>query len=141
MRRFDFRRLFLLPALLVAGLAAGCGDDNSTTIPVTPPVTLSDTFSGSVGVNGAFSHTFEVTRAGTVIAQITGLTPDDTVTVGFALGTWNGAACQLVITNDAAKVTTTILGTATAPGTLCVRVSDVGQLSAPTSYDLKVDHY
>jgi hypothetical protein len=133
--------LLLLPALLLAGLAAGCSDNNSTTTPVPQPVTLTDTFSGTVGVNGSFSHTFEVTRAGTVTAQITGLTPDDTAIVGFALGTWNGAACQLVITNDAATVATTILGTATAPGTLCLRVSDAGQLSAATSYDLRVDHY
>ncbi len=141
MRRFDLRVLLLAPAILIAGLTAGCSDDNTSTVTPTPPVTLTDSFSGTVTINGSFAHTFEVTRAGTITAQIVALTPDDTVTLGFALGTWNGAACQLVITNDAAKVSTTILGTATAPGTLCVRVSDVGQLSAPTSYDLRVDHY
>lgn len=138
--RFDFRRLLLLPALLVASLAAGCSD-NTTTVNVPDPVLLTDSFSGSVSVGGAFSHTFTVTKAGSVTAQLTALSPDDTVTVGFALGTWNGQACQLVITNDAAKLSATILGTATAPGTLCVRVSDVGQLGAPTNYELKVDHY
>jgi len=129
--------LLLLPALL----AAGCSNNNTSTTTPTPPTLLTDTFSGTVTVNGSFSHPFTVGRAGTVTAEITALSPDATVTVGFALGTWNGAACQLVIANDAATVSTAVLGTATAPGQLCVRVSDVGQLSAPTDYDVKVDHY
>jgi len=131
----------LVPVLLLAGLTAGCNNNNTSTTTPTPPTLLTDTFSGTVTVNGSFSHPFTVARAGTVTAEITALSPDATVVVGFALGTWNGAACQLVITNDAATVSTAVLGTATAPGQLCVRVSDVGQLTAPTDYDVKVDHY
>jgi hypothetical protein len=141
LRRFEFRRLLLLPALLVAGFAAGCSDDNSSTPQAPPPVELTDTFAGTVTVNGAFSHNFEVTRAGAVTAKITALAPDSAVTVGFALGIWNGTACQLIITNDMATASTTINGTATAPGTLCVRVSDVGQLSAPSDYEVQVAHF
>jgi hypothetical protein len=127
--------------LFAAGVTAACGDDNTPITTPTPPTLLTDTFSGTVTVHGSFSHPFTVSRAGTVTAQITALSPDDTVTVGFALGTWNGSACQLVITNDAAKISTAVLGTATVPGDLCVRVSDVGQLAAPTDYELRVDHY
>lgn len=141
MRLLDLRVLLLVPALLAAGLTTGCTDNNTSTTTPTPPTLLTDTFSGTVTVSGSFSHPFTVARAGTVTAEITALSPDDTVTVGFALGTWNGAACQLVIANDAAKVATAVLGTATAPGQLCVRVSDVGQLAAPTDYELRVDHY
>jgi len=133
--------VILAPALLLAALAAGCSDDNQSTVTPTPPVQVSETFAGTVTLNGAFSHSFTVDRAGTVTAQITALTPDDSVTVGLALGTWNGTACQLIIANDAAKLSTVMLGTATGPGTLCVRVSDVGQLSAATAYELRVDHY
>jgi hypothetical protein len=129
------------PALLLAGLAAGCGDDNSSTVTPTPPVQISETFAGRVTVNGAFSHTFVVQKAGTVTAQLTALAPDDTVTIGVALGTWNGTSCQLIITNDAAKLASNTTGTATGPGTLCLRVSDIGQLSAATDYEVRVDHF
>lgn len=135
------RRLILVPALVAAGLAAGCSDNNTTTTPTPDPVVVTETFSGTIGVHGAFTHPFTVGRAGAVTAQLTGLSPDDTVTIGLDLGTWNGTSCQLVISNTAAKLSTAVLGTATAAGTLCLRVSDVGLLGAATNYDVKVDHY
>jgi hypothetical protein len=94
-----------------------------------------------VSINGAFATPFAVTRAGQVTVEITALSPDNTVTVGLTLGTWNGSACQAVISNDSAKLSSAVIGTATAAGTLCVRVYDVGQLAAPTDYEVKVDHY
>src|SRR5215213_7810331 len=109
--------------------------------PTLDPVVISETFSGTVTVNGAFTHPFTVTRAGAVTAQVTALAPDDTITLGVALGTWNGIACQVVIASDAAKLSSTVPGTATAPGALCVRLYDVGGLAAATTYDVKVDHY
>jgi hypothetical protein len=135
------RRLILAPALVAAMVAAGCSDDPE--IPTTPevPVTLSETFAGTITVNGAFTHPFTAGRAGSVSAQLTALSPDETVTVGLLLGTWNGVACQTVISNDAAKLSTTVLGTATAPGSLCVRIYDVGGLRAATNYEIRVDHF
>jgi len=141
LRRVQFRHVLLLAPLVAAAVTAGCGDDNPTITNPSTPTAVTETFAGTVTVNGAFAHNFAVDTAGSVTAQITALGPDATVTVGFALGTWNGSACQLIIANDAAKVSTVILGTATAPGTLCVRVSDVGQLSAPADYEVRVDHY
>jgi hypothetical protein len=141
LRRFELRRLTLASALLLAVFAAACGDDDSSTVTPTPPVQISEAFSGTVTVNGAFSHSFVAERAGQVTAQLTALAPDDTVTIGVALGTWNGSACQLIITNDAAKLASVTIGTATGPGSLCVRLSDVGQLTAATTYEVRVDHY
>jgi hypothetical protein len=136
------RRLILAPVLVAAMSAAACGDDDTTTAPPTEtPVSVSETFSGAVTVNGAFTHPFTVTRAGSVTAQITALSPDDTVTLGLALGTWSGIACQVIIANDTAKLSAAVLGTATAPGSLCVRVYDVGGLTTATNYDVKVEHY
>ena len=135
------RRLILAPALVAAVIAAGCGDDTTTAPPVEAPVLLTETFSGTVSVNGAFTHPFAASRAGSVTAQVTALAPDNTITLGLALGTWNGIACQVVIANDSAKLSSAVLGTATAPGSLCVRVYDVGGLATATSYDVKVDHY
>jgi hypothetical protein len=135
------RRVILLPALVLAGLAGGCNNNTTTATAPEAPTLVSEVFSGTVTVNGAFTHPFAVGRAGSVTVQLTALSPDDTVSVSLALGTWNGSACQIVIANDTAKLSTAVLGTATAAGTLCIRVSDVGNLTAPTDYDVKVDHY
>ena len=135
------QRLMLAAVLVAAAVATGCGDEDPITAPPESPIPVTETFSGTVTVNGAFTHPFAVAKAGSVQAQLTALSPDDTVTVGLALGTWNGIACQVVITSDSAKLSTSLLGTATAPGSLCVRVFDVGGLTAPTNYDVKVDHF
>ena len=134
------RRLLLLPAVTAAVLAAACSDNTTAPTPEVP-VTVTETFSGTVTVNGAVTTPFTVARAGTITAELTALSPDDTVTVGLSLGTWNGVSCQVVIANDAAKLGSAVIGTATAPGSLCVRVYDVGALTAPTDYDVKVDHF
>ena len=136
-----FRRLILAPVLVAAGLCAGCGDEPTAPDEPEAPVAVSETFSGTVTVNGAFTQQFTVGRAGTVSAQIVALTPDDTVTLGLTLGTWNGFACQAVISNDAAKLQTTVLGTANAPGSLCVRIHDVGGLTTATTFDVTVQHF
>jgi|SRR5690349_6213564 hypothetical protein len=135
------RRLTLASVLVAAGLAAGCGDDPVTAPTQEAPTPVTETFSGTVNVNGAFTHPFTVARAGQVTAQLTAMAPDDTVTLGLALGTWNGLSCQIVITSDMAQLSTTILGTATTSGALCVRVFDVGGLTTTTTYDVKVDHF
>ena len=135
------RRLIRATVLVAAVMAAGCGDDPITAPPLETPTVVSETFSGTVTVNGAFTHPFTVARAGSVTAQVTALAPDDTVTIGLALGTWNGFACQVIIANDTAKLSSAVLGTATTPGSLCVRVYDVGGLAAATNYDVKVDHF
>jgi hypothetical protein len=125
---------------MAAALAAGCSDNESTGPQAPPPVQLSETFSGTLTGNGASSNNLDVTRAGDITAEITALTPDDAI-VGLALGTWNGLGCQLVITNEAAKQAAVITGTASAPGTFCVRLSDSGQLTGPIDYEVKVDHF
>jgi hypothetical protein len=47
----------------------------------------------------------------------------------------------VVIANDSAKLSSAVLGTATTPGVLCVRIYDVGGLTTATNYDVKVDHF
>ena len=135
------RRLLLAPVLVAAALAAGCGEDPAPAPDPGTATQVTETFSGSVSVNGAFTHPFTVARAGQVTAQLTALSPDDTITIGLALGTWNGFSCQIVITTDTAKLSTSVIGNATTSGSLCVRIFDVGGLTTTTDYDIKVDHF
>ena len=97
LRSTTFRAL-----LLLAPLAAACGNDDVIDVPTGPdPVSVTEQFSGDLNPNGGRTHSFTVQQAGTVAARLTALSPDNTLTVGLSLGTWNGQACQIIIRNDA----------------------------------------
>lgn len=132
-------RVFCL--LLVCAATAGCGSNNNPTNPTEPtPVPVTETFDGTVTVNGARTHSFVVNRAGTASAQLTGLSDGDAV-IGLSLGTWNGASCQIWIANDAAVLNVAVVGTAQNSGQFCARVYDVGLLNRAVDYVITVTHF
>jgi hypothetical protein len=140
--------------LVTAAIAtSGCGNNNTVSNPsATPPVTVTDTFEGTLTVNGAITQPFVVQTAGQVVATLTSLDPasvvvngetTDTV-MGLSLGTWNGLVCTIgapTLANDKAKVGVALTASATATGNYCVRVYDSGSLTQPTAYQLTVAHY
>jgi hypothetical protein len=151
MRRF-VRAAQVAPVLFALVLAAGCGSGAEDT-PTTPtPVdnTVTEHFSGNVGANQARVHAF-ASGSGAMTATITSVrypghaddadngTNGSATTVGIAIGLWDGASCQLVITNDAAKEGITLVGQASAPGNFCVRIADNGALTAPATVDYNLD--
>lgn len=152
MRRWFGRMLLLVP---VVGLAAAC-DDNSSLVPTgptAPPTVLTETFTGTLTKNAAYTHPFTVGDAGDVsvflLTSVDAARPDNNaIPIGVSLGTWNGSSCAIVIANDnvtpvnndnplAGKLT----GRATAAGNLCVRVYDVGFVPGTANYELLIDHY
>ena len=146
MRRPIRRALLLIPIL---GVAAACGSDNTSSTPTGPttlPTVLTETFSGTLLKNAAYTHPFAVTDAGDVsvflITSADAAHPDNnSVPIGVSLGTWNGAACAVVIANDNVSPGSSITGRATAAGNLCVRVYDVGFVPGSSNYELLIDHY
>ena len=136
-------RLVLVPALAVLVLGgAGCdnGDDTVTPPTTTPSPTITETFAGSITTNGAASFTFPTTASGAVTATLRSLTPVSTIQVSLALGTWNGVSCQIVLINDRASQGGAITGNVGGAGTLCVRISDIGQISGTTGFEIVVVH-
>jgi hypothetical protein len=136
------RRVTLACTLMLPLLAAGCGDDPVTPTTATTTTVVTDTFTGTITRNGATAHPFPIVSSagGTVTAVLKTLSPDATATVGMSLGTWNGTGCQAVISNDRATVASSILGSATSVGTLCLRIFDVGSLNEPQDYEVQVQH-
>jgi hypothetical protein len=133
-------RLLLIAALLAT---SACGDDNENLTPTTPtnPTTVTETFSGTLTVNGAVTHPFATQLSGAVTATLTSVAPDNTKTMGLSLGTWNGAVCQIVLANDQARQGTVVTGNVTSTlGSLCVRIYDVGQLTEAATYEIQVVH-
>jgi hypothetical protein len=138
-------RLFWAPVLLLAAAAAsGCGDDLVTDpSDQTPPTAVTETFEGTLTVNGAITQPFVVQTAGTVSAQLSALEPTD-ATIGLSIGTWNGVTCAIgagALANDNATVGSTVTGSATATGNYCARVYDVGKLTGPANYQIIVTHF
>jgi hypothetical protein len=122
-------------------MAVACGSDDIPTTPDTPtiPVTT-DTFTGTLTPNGGRTHTFITSRSGSVTATLTSLGPDSGLTVGLLLGTWNGNACATQLAKDNAVQGSSILGAASAAGSICVRIYDVGNLTGPVDYAIAVQH-
>jgi hypothetical protein len=134
-------------AVTLALTAVACDDPVATT---PDPVLVSEVFpianaegvSPPLVVGGAATWHFTLATSGTITATITRLEPDATVTVGFALGTWNDASqvCQPVLIRDNAVINTAINGAASFAGTFCVRIYDVGTLTDAVNYVIRVDH-
>jgi len=137
------QRAFWGTLVLVAAVAAGgCDNELDNTPPVEPPPTVTETFTGTINVNGAATHTVTIAAAGTVTATLTEITPDTTIAVGFALGTWNPtlSVCQQVIPNDNALQGQLLTGNVSGPGQLCVRIYDTGKLTGALNYSVSVTH-
>ena len=128
-------------ALLVAVAAAGCSGEINN-LPTTPdPVIVTDTFIGTLTVNGAQTHNVFTGATGVVTATITSLGENVPEKVGFSMGTLAGATCSVVLHNDSAVVTSNLLGTvASLNGSLCIRLYDVGSLTGPVDYTITVTH-
>lgn len=137
MRAFKFLA-FVLP---LAMSAVACEGDIAN-FPTTPdPVTVTETFTGSVNINGGATHPFFSSATGTVSATLTSLGENPPSAVGLSLGTMSGSTCSLLLTNDRAVVTSIVSGTVTTlGGSLCVRIYDVGSLTATVPYEIRVEH-
>jgi hypothetical protein len=138
MRRLRVRGILLCA---LTALAAACGSSTPTT--PTPPTLVTDTFTGTLTQNGGITHQFTITASGTVTATLTSVGPDSTKTIGFSLGTLIGTVCQASLANDAALQTNALQGNGTPGGTFCVRVYDVGSITAdtgPFTYTVTVTH-
>ena len=126
--------------LIGALLAAGCDNDPDTPETPTTPDPVTTTFTGTINVNGARTHTFTVARSGVVTATLTTVTPDATIQVGFGLGTFNGSNCQITLPKDDAVQGNAVTGVANTAGTLCLRIYDVGKMTESLGYTFTVSH-
>ena len=137
------QRTLALACVLVAGLTtSGCDNGPDTAPSPTPGNPTTETFTGNVTLNGSVTHTFSATASGTVTATITALDPSTEV-VGFQLGTYNGATCSAILSNDLATVASVLSGITQSAASLCLKVHDPnGALADKTvAYTVTVSHF
>src|SRR5688572_9612606 len=82
------RRCRIAAVALLAVTGVACGSDDPVTTPTPTPTAITETFEGTLTVNGAATYPFVVVQAGLASAVLTTILPD-TATVGVSLGTWN----------------------------------------------------
>jgi hypothetical protein len=135
------RRSICLGLLIsaVTAFAAGCEDATPTPTTPTTPVLTTDTFSNTLTANGAVTFPFAVASSGPVTATLTTVS-DATIVIGLSIGTWNGNACQVVLARDGAAAGDSIVGQASNLGNLCARVYDIGNVVAPITFTITVEH-
>ena len=125
-------------ALLCAAACDQAGTITEIPRPTNPPAKVVS-FTGTLQPNGTGSHTFTVAQEGYVEATLLGLGAAGGTTVGFAIGT-----AGLTGTCEPIRSVTTGPGTAAQiigtglPGTLCVTIYDVGNLTGPALYTITV---
>ena len=127
--------------LFVVALATGACSNNPVlpTNPITG-VPVTDSFSGTLSKNGAFTHAFSIASLGSITAAIVGLAPNSAQIVGLQLGVWNGTSCTASSSTDVATTGSSITLTASSAGIVCVRLYDVGFIGEPVLYQLQVVH-
>ncbi|MEO8259764.1 MAG: hypothetical protein ABI868_20630 [Acidobacteriota bacterium] len=128
-------------AIAALVLMAACDQAGTITDlprPTTPPAKVVS-FSGTLQPQATDSYTFTVTQEGYVEATLVGLSAAAGTAVSLGIGTATAASTCAVI-----QSVTTVAGTAAQvigtglPGTLCVTISDVGNLTAPALYTITV---
>lgn len=122
-------------------LAAACG--STTTIPTAPIATITETYQGTLIPASAGVFTFTTLTGGSVVGTLTTLGPDSTKTVGFSLGSYNGAVCTIILDNPAATQGFAFNATTSSVGTYCVRIYDNGSTTAdnvPYTFTITVTH-
>jgi hypothetical protein len=136
----------IVPIVLALALtAAACHKNSSTTTtaPTPSPTQTTETFNGTVAVRGSASNNFTVANTGRVDVTLTAASPPATVVMGLGVGTAGGAGCTVLpgaSTNTPAGATVQLSGTVSA-GALCVKISDVGNQTAPVTYTVTVAHF
>ena len=133
-------RAFVSPWLVILILVvAACGSDNST--PTTPSNTssvMSETWSSTVAPGGQSTRSFTVNASGTISVTVTAA--GATVGVGVGLPRLSGGGCRLGVTVNASAATNPQISTPADAGQYCVQVYDLGTLSDPVGFALKIDH-
>lgn len=136
-------------AIAVLAIAASACSDNTlsqlaaASNPVANPST--ETFTGTLSQNGAFTHIFTISTLGSVTVTIVGLAPNTSQIVGLTLGVWNGTSCSTSPQTGGSAVDTATTGSsitlnATAAGNLCARLYDVGFVTTPVLYTMTITH-
>jgi len=130
----------VLQAMTLAAVLSivGCGEE--PTLPTEPSTTTTDTFTGTLAPQGTSSHEFSAQRAGFMTLTVVSLDPLPEITIGVGLGAPSESGCTLQLKNDAARAGSILSASITTPGSYCVAIYDVGNVTEDVSYSIQLIH-
>jgi len=131
-------RVFVLPWLVIALFAAGCGDGKTSTTPSNTSTPGSENWSGVVAPGGQSSRSFTVNSSGTIAVTLTAA--GATLGLGVGLPRVTGGGCRLGVSVNTAAGSSPQISTAADAGQYCVQVYDLGTLRDPVEFAMKIDH-
>ena len=134
----------VLALIVVAVAGAACGGDN----PTAPAATTSgstENFTGSLAPQGSSFYSFTVTTAETVSVSLASLTaggtgPASSSVIRLGVGVPLGTDCSVDNSVDTAAGLTTQLTASVNPDVHCVRISDIGNLTGPMNFTIRIGH-
>lgn len=133
----------VLAILVLASATAACGKNSQST--TAPSSSSTETFSGLMGLQGSSFYSFTVSAAGAVditlaslMANSTG--PASSAVVGLGLGNPVGTGCSLIKSVNTAPALTTQLTSAVNPDVYCVQIQDVGNMTVPLHFTIRISH-
>jgi len=121
---------WLISTVLLAG---GCGGV------VGPSDNVVENIPGTVAVGGQSFHEFRAGRNGEFEVKITQLAPNADAVLYLQYGPLQNGQCG-VIQNNFARLNQIALGGFINSGNYCLIVSDLGSLTQPATYTLRVSH-
>ncbi len=135
-------RVFAFVSLLA--FVSACNGGESYTAPSDPaatqPITV-ESFTGTIGLLGSSFYSFTVPVAGNVsllLHQLTESGSPSTAIIGIGLGVPRGTDCTVTSPSAGAAGATPQLTTSVQPGVYCVRISDLGNLTAPATFAVNI---
>jgi hypothetical protein len=118
-------------------MLAGCGSDNTPTTPSNPSAPTTENWSSVLAPGGASTRTFTLNSAGTLVVT---LTAGPTAGLGVGLPRTSGGGCRLSLSVNASPGTTPQISTQADAGQYCIQLYDLGTLTDPVGFALKIEH-
>ena len=133
--------------VLVLGLlTVACGGSDTPTTPTTPTLPSAETFSGTLPVQGSSFYSFTVAAAGNVSITLASLVatppgPAQKTVMGLGVGTPSGTECSVTNSVTTAPGLTAQLVNSLTPATYCAKIYDLGELTAPVNFTVRIVHF
>lgn len=132
--------------LVLALFASGCNQDNPVPTAPSPSQTITtELFTGSLPVGGSAFYSFTTFQKNPVRLTLASLTSPSShaalpTFVGLGIGVPKGIDCATTQTANTGPGLTAQIANEMDPGTYCVRIFDLGNLTGSADFAIRVDY-
>jgi hypothetical protein len=126
-------------------LTAACGNNSSSTTAPTSTGPLTEIFGGTLPVQGSSFFSFTVGTTGSVsitLASLTATKPGPALAnvMGLGVGQPLGTDCNVTNSVTTAPALVPQLVNSLTPAIYCTRIYDLGNLTAPVNFTIRIVH-